>query len=84
MSTKRMVGSRAAAYALCKACMHTRTSAERTTAISQTEIKSERISKTDLSDARAITLFRLEKGWSEGARAGLVGFWVGRGRITST
>ena len=51
MSTKRMVGTRAATYALCKACMHTRMSAERTTAISQTEIKSERISKTDLSNA---------------------------------
>ena len=72
MSTKRMVGSRAAAYALCKACMHTRTSAERTTAISQTEIKSERISKTDLSNARAITLFGLETGCSEGAG------WVSR------
>ena len=53
--TRRMVGTRAATYALCKVRMQTRTSAERTTAMRQTEIRSEGISKPDLSDG-VITL----------------------------
>ena len=55
VSTRRMVGTRAATYALCKVSMHTRTSAERTTAKRHTEMRSDRISKTDLSDG-VITL----------------------------
>ena len=58
VSTKRMVGTRAAAYALCKVSTHTRTSAERTTTMRQTEIRSDCISKPNLSDG-VITRVRL-------------------------